>query len=785
MLLFRTSLIALLALVTLPLTAQRTTAPRSGRPRIQKNDKPPVDPATAELKRRYDALQAATASGDPAAVTEAGKRVAALALGQMANLRMLVGTFAQAMELYRKSLEIENTAEAHLSLAVAALRAGRIDETLTQTAGVLEKDPANARAWFVQGKAQMAKEDYHSAEDSLSHSLELASDVNAAYALGVTLLNLGEKKKADEVFAQMLEAYGDKAIWHVVFAGAYRETKFTDDAIREFHRALAMDPNVDNAHFYLGVTLLEQNHWAQTEDSMEQFRAAVRQFPRDYFTNFYLGMGESQFKDLENSNLHLKVAAELDPTTPEIWLYLGLNTFQQDHFDTAKEYLLKAIELTGDDDARNNYQIRRAYIALGRIYFMAGDKERAEKYVQRAREMQNRSLAVSAETIAEVTGGGGMGGGPVIMPRVKMPEQEVPGESAQVDPTAPMDLSVLAKASLSPADQEQVKDLETQLRRLLSSSLNDWGTAEARQGLYTQALSHFHEAERWENSTPGLMRNMGLAALRLMDVPESIRALQVALQVDPQDRQAQARLAIILFRTDQYPEAAHHFEALGEAALSDPSLAYAWAYSLVRLNQEKKAGEVLNRLSQLETSPEMLISMGDLYGVLQDYEHAIASYRKALQLKPDVPRAHYKMGAALIRLDRPAEAVPQLEAELKISPQDADVQYSLAYALLQTLQKDHAVALLSSIVAAHPEHPQAQYQLGKTLLDGGQVEEAVQHLEAAARLDPERDYVHYQLQTAYRRLGRKDDADRELKVYREIKAQKRDAVTLPMPGKTP
>jgi len=67
------------------------------------------------------------------------------------------------------------------------------------------------------------------------------------------------------------------------------------------------------------------------------------------------------------------------------------------------------------------------------------------------------------------------------------------------------------------------------------------------------------------------------------------------------------------------------------------------------------------------------------------------------------------------------------------------------------------------------------------LLEDGQVPEAVQHLEIAAKLDPERDYIHYQLQSAYRRNGQQSDAERELVVYRGIKARKRDKVTIPMP----
>ena len=378
-------------------------------------------------------------------------------------------------------------------------------------------------------------------------------------------------------------------------------------------------------------------------------------------------------------------------------------------------------------------------------------------------------------------GGSGMQQGAAVLPYIKVPSQQVPQEVTPTDASAPIDSAMFAQAPLDESQQQEAAKFEKQLRQILSSSLNDWGTSEARKGQYQDALARFHEAERWDNSTAGLMRNTGIAALKVGDIQEAIRALDVAVQVDPQDKPARIRLALTLFRTDQYADANRHFEALAADVFSDPALAYAWSYTLVKLNQQQKATEVLARTTELATSPEMLVSIGDLDSVLEDYEHAVGAYKKALELNPQAPKAKFKMGAALLRLDRPQAAIAPLEAELSATPDDPEVKYNLAYALLQTSQKERALALLRSLITAHPEHPQAQYQLGKALLDDGHVPEAVEHLEIAAKLDPESDYIHYQLQSAYRRNGQPGDAERELAVYRDIKAKKRDKVVLPMP----
>ena len=729
-----------------------------------------------ELTRRFQAAQSASAKGgDTEAIIAANKNLAALALRQLGNLRLLEKATPQAVEILRESLALEDTPETRFALAVAALAADQPDEALAQSVKLVESHPDNATGWFLSGKAYMAKSDFSSAIDSFHHALKLKDDPNARFLLALSFLDAKEKAKAEAIFKQMLADYGDRAIWHVIIAGAYRESGYNDDAIREFRHAIAMDHAIDHAHFFLGLTLLQQNHWAQTDESMAEFREAVRLDPQDYSSNFYLGAGEAEFKLFDSSNRHLKVAAEKDPTVPEVWLYLGLNAFQQQDFKAARTYFDKAIAATGKDEARNNYQLKKAYISLSRIAFTEGQKEQAQQYAQKARDLQNKSLAVSADSISETMEQGGMGQAAAVMPHSNLPREQGQAEEI-VDPTAQVSTS-----PLKPSDANEAAEYESRLRKMLSSSFNDWGTAEARQGMFSFALDHFKEAEKWDSSTPGLMRNIGLAALRINDVPEAIRAFMEAVKADPTDTNARARLAMALYSSNQFKEAAEQFSALGDAAFDDPGMAYAWSYSLVRTNQSKQAVVVLDRLMKHPLPAEVLMSVGDLYSVLEFYEPAVNAYRKAVQEDPQMARVHYKMGAALIRLDRMADAVSELQQALKATPEDVDIQYNLAYALLQMSQKDQAMALLQTVITKNPDHPQAQYQLGKTLLEDGKLQDAVPHLELAAKLDPGRDYIHYQLQLAYRRLGRTSEADNELKIYREIKARKRDSVVLPKP----
>lgn len=351
------------------------------------------------------------------------------------------------------------------------------------------------------------------------------------------------------------------------------------------------------------------------------------------------------------------------------------------------------------------------------------------------------------------------------------PEAARAAERATLDPST----------SLTPTQRNDLRAKEAELRRVLANSYNDLGTAEARQQQYGPALTNFEQAERWQEPESGLLRNLGVAAFRMQNYAEATRALGAYLRTNHDDR-LRLMLAMSHFSMGHFAEAAASFDQVSAQAMQDPRAAYSWAFSLARTGQQQRANSIANQLSTLALPPDAMDLVCHVYMDTEAYEQSLACLRKVAAAEPSLPLVHYGEGESLIRLDRPAEAIPELRAELALSPANANVESSLAFALLQTSQKDEARKLLEQAVATDPEHARAQYQLGKLILDEGNAAEAVPHLEVSERSDPSPDYVHYQLGTAYRKLGRSADAERELKAYREIKDKARAAATVPQPS---
>jgi tetratricopeptide (TPR) repeat protein len=766
------------------LAVSQTTPPAQNH--LQESSKPNAVPIVDELQRRLNVAIAAQDAGDSAAVAHANFQLLALAFRRLGNIRTTEGAFPQALELYQRSLSWEDDAETHVNLASCYLYSNRPDDSLVEASKALLLDPNNAHALNVQGKAWMKKRDYKKAVESLQRAIQIQPEFEPAYALGVSLLALKDpesRKKAAQVFDVIVASVGDTGSLHVMFGHAYREAEMQDDAIRELRKAVALDTRTPHAHYFLGLALLWKNEWSDTPEIRQEFVTELSNFPHDFLANYFLGYLDSNDRRYQEADIHLKAAANIDPSWPEPWLFLGLNAYAQGDLVQSQEYLRKCIELTGKDEARGNYQVRRAYVTLGRILTGNGRAEEAAPVLERARALQKLSLAEAQQQVAGKASEEGSVSPAAVVALLNREDQPVV-QSGPVDPTLPLDPAVLARSGLSEETKKAAVAEETQLRPILSTSFSDLATSEAIRRDYSAALAHYQESEKWNPTASGLLRNLGVAAFRGQNYEEAVRALSRVLADEPSSVTVRAMLGSAYFSLDKYRDAARTIAPLGERATHDPTLGYVWAASLARLGELQQATPILQEYEKSELTPDAILLVGQLWTDMGDYSRAVQSFHRALEGDPSLARAHYFAGLAELHWEHPHEAIEEFNAALKIVPDDPDSQIGLGYVYLLQGKQPDALELFRSVVAGHPENGNAHYQLGKLLLEAGKIQEAVVHLEAAARALPKTDYVHYQLQNAYRKESRIVEADRELQIYKELKAKNRD-LTVPRPMERP
>jgi tetratricopeptide (TPR) repeat protein len=496
-----------------------------------------------EFDRRFAAANSAKQAGDLPAAAAASEKIIALGLREMGKLRLFESEYPEAARFSRRSLDFEDVADAHVDLAAASLFTGRLDEALKEISQALTADPRNGPAWNIQGQAQMKKKDYRAAVESFQKSLEIRPNRETSYHLASCLLRLTEKEKekAAAIFQQMIVESGDRSGLHLLFGDAYRNATLYGDAIREFQRALSLDPKVPNGHYFLGLTYLMQNEWVLSPEARRQFLEQLRVDPGNFFANYLLGYMAFSSNQSQEADRYLGEAARLNPSSSQAWLYLGLNAYRRKENQRAEQLLRKAIALSERSGVDAHSDIRKAYTSLGRILIASGRAAEGERYFEKARAIQQNIIADNQEE----SGMGDSGGSGVSSAdAASLPQNEppVPLGGTGKDAATPFGSNVLSHATLTPGQKKHAAAQEEFLRSILGGAFNDLATVEAMQEQYAVAVGHYQEAEGWDPKAPGLMRNLGFTAYRAGNQPEAIRALQKALALAPGDDEARALL---------------------------------------------------------------------------------------------------------------------------------------------------------------------------------------------------------------------------------------------------
>jgi tetratricopeptide (TPR) repeat protein len=109
-----------------------------------------------------------------------------------------------------------------------------------------------------------------------------------------------------------------------------------------------------------------------------------------------------------------------------------------------------------------------------------------------------------------------------------------------------------------------------------------------------------------------------------------------------------------------------------------------------------------------------------------------------------------------------ARAIAVLESVLSADPNLYLAQYTLGVALARKAQYAEAVKHLHKAIELQPDSAWAHYEIGAALLHTGDFKTAAVHLEIAASHLPSFAPAHAALAQAYTKMGRSDDAKREL-----------------------
>ncbi len=306
------------------------------------------------------------------------------------------------------------------------------------------------------------------------------------------------------------------------------------------------------------------------------------------------------------------------------------------------------------------------------------------------------------------------------------------------------------------------------------------GLAYYSQNLVSEAAAEFQKALSLDPRFPRAGWMLGLCDAELGRNEAAVKLLEPAWS-HPPDEQAARLIGLDLLRAyqglQQYGKAAMLGEDLLRRYPKDSEI----VYQVSRLH----AGRSYQLMKQLvQTAPDSYWvhdANAQVHESLQRYDLAQQEYRKAIELNPNAPGAHYGLGRAILGASKDDhsidEAVREFERELAVSPENASAEYELGEIARERGQFDLAREHFSRAVRYTPDFFEAQVGLARLLLKQGSPREAIPHLEHAARLEPRDTLPHYLLAAAHKSLGNADAADRELNLYRTLRASAKRAAT--------
>ena len=150
---------------------------------------------------------------------------------------------------------------------------------------------------------------------------------------------------------------------------------------------------------------------------------------------------------------------------------------------------------------------------------------------------------------------------------------------------------------------------------------------------------------------------------------------------------------------------------------------------------------------------------------------AEASYRRALEIRPDYAEAHYDLANVLRDLGRQVEAEASYRRAVAIKPDYAQAHNNLGNVLQRKGRQDEAEASYRRALAIRPDFFLAHNNLGNTLRQQGRPNEAEASYRRALAIRPDFFLAHNNLGTALGDLWRLNEAETS---YRRALAIKPD-----------
>jgi tetratricopeptide (TPR) repeat protein len=264
----------------------------------------------------------------------------------------------------------------------------------------------------------------------------------------------------------------------------------------------------------------------------------------------------------------------------------------------------------------------------------------------------------------------------------------------------------------------------------------------------------------------GVQHELGLAYYSSGSLMKAKQSFEQAVQEDASDMESVQLEGLTLYRLGQPAAAIPYLERV-RGWMPDANYVLGLCYLNARRYDDARHS-FATQFGESPDSAEAYLLLGTMLMHANLEELAAEQAKKALQISPTLPMAHFMLGEVALFKSNIDEAIVELEAERKINPGYAPVYDRLGDAYLHVGKVSEAQQALTKAISLDTTSTGPFILMGEVLLRRQDARTALLYLQHAEKMDPSNYVTHTLLSQAYRRAGREDDAKRETDIASKI-----------------
>lgn len=182
------------------------------------------------------------------------------------------------------------------------------------------------------------------------------------------------------------------------------------------------------------------------------------------------------------------------------------------------------------------------------------------------------------------------------------------------------------------------------------------------------------------------------------------------------------------------------------------------------LKQDKVDEGIKHFMASININPQNpanymgLVGLGHAYSLKSRNEEAIAAFKQALAINPNLDEAYYRIGTVLSQLGRLDESITAYLNAIELYPNNPLYHISLGNSYIAQGNADGAIKEFQAVLRIQPSNVVAHNNLGMLYMNQGKTDEAMKHFQEAIKIQPHFANAHYRLSILLKQKGLNEKA---------------------------